>query len=322
LSLRVALTTVDSYDAFLIDLDGVVWRGESPVPGAAEAIDLVREAGKRTVFVTNNASRSPRDFAAKLMKMRIPTEPNDVITSTHAVVSYLRELGLGRGARVHVCGTDALAQVLRSAGFATTQDTTNVEALVVAWNPRLQMDDLRRAADVARAGVPFIGANRDATYPDEFGLLPGSGSILAAVETASGVVATVVGKPQPVLFKLALERGGATRARTLFVGDRVDSDVVGARAAGLPVALVLSGVTTAEEARSVDPAPDLVADDLPSLLSGSVEPVVEVGTVEPVAPDDAPRLPAPAEGDDEGHTGDEPADVGPESNAAVTLFDP
>ena len=292
------------------------------MPGAAEAIDRVREAGKRTVFVTNNASRSARDFAAKLMKLRIPTEPSDVITSTHAVVSYLREIGLARGSRVHVCGTDALAQVLRSAGFATTKDTTNVEALVVAWNPSLQMDDLRRAADVARAGVPFIGANRDATYPDEFGLLPGSGSILAAVETASGVAATVVGKPQPELFRLALERGGAPRARTLFVGDRVDSDVVGARAAGLPVALVLSGVTTAEAAAAAQPRPEMIADDLPSLLAGSSEAIVEVGTVEPVVVQDAVLSPSPTEGDDESQSGDEPADVSPERNAPVTLFDP
>jgi 4-nitrophenyl phosphatase len=292
------------------------------VPGAAEAIDQVREAGKRTVFVTNNASRSPRDFAAKLMKLRIPTEPNDVITSTHAVVSYLRDIGLARGAHVHVCGTDALAQVLRAAGFVTTKDTTDVEALVVAWNPLLQMDDLRRAADVARAGIPFIGANRDATYPDEFGLLPGSGSILAAVETASGTTATVVGKPQPELFKLALGRGGASRARTLFVGDRVDSDVVGARAAGIPVALVLTGVTTPEAAAAAQPGPDLIADDLPSLLSGSVVTVVDVATVESVIGEDAALLPSPTEGDDEGRTGDEPTDVGPEGNAPVTLFDP
>lgn len=317
---------VDAFDAFLLDLDGVVWRGEAPIAGAAEAIDELREAGKRVVFVSNNASRSPRDFAGKLMRLRIPTEPADVITSANAVVSYLQQIGLRRGSRVHVCGTDALALFIRVAGFEVTKDTADVDALVVAWNPGLVMDDIRRAADVARSGVPFIGANRDSTYPDEAGLLPGSGAILAAVETASGATATVVGKPEPELFRLALLRGQAPISRTLFVGDRVDSDVVGARAVGIPVALVLTGVTRPDEAATLEPRPDFVADDLVALVASegtAVEPAfVRVGPVEPIVVDDSGAIAASSEGDDEDHAGDEPADMGPERDAAPTLFDP
>lgn len=308
-----------------------MWRGESPIAGAPEAIEALRSANKRVVFVTNNASRSPRDFAAKLMRLRVPTEPNDVITSAHAVISYLFEIGLRRGTRVHVCGTDALAQFLRSSGFETTKASDDVAAVVVAWNPALVMDDIRRAADAARSGIPFIGANRDATYPDEHGLLPGSGAILAAVETASGRIATVVGKPQPELFRLALIRAGSQAQRTLMVGDRADSDVVGAHAAGIPVALVLTGVTSSEEAPTVEPRPDWVVQDLaaifetdPSGLSveGSpAEPVV-VGPVEPVVGENAAPGTATPEREDEEHPREESADVGPERDAAPTLFDP
>ena len=256
----------DAYQAFLLDLDGVVWRGETPVPGAADAVEALRDSGKRVVFVTNNASRSARDYAAKLMRMRIPTEPADVVTSAHAVVDHLHEVGIERGARVHVFGTAALVQVLKAAGFTTTKDASGIDAVVVAWNPRLTFDDLARTADAARTGAPLIGANRDATYPAEDGLLPGTGAILAAVEVASGRQATVVGKPAPYLFRSALDRAGTPVDQTLFVGDRIDSDVVGARAAGLPVALVLSGVTLRADLTSLDGVPDLVLDDLGGLL--------------------------------------------------------
>ncbi|MEX2394577.1 MAG: HAD-IIA family hydrolase [Actinomycetota bacterium] len=303
----------DAFDAFLIDLDGVVWRGEEHVDGASETITSLREANKRVVFVTNNASRSPKDYAAKLMKMLIPTPPSDVVTSAHAVIEHLHEIGLIRGELVHVLGTDALVKLIGVGGFETTREVDGgVAALVVAWNPQLTFDDLRKAADVARLGVPFVGANRDATYPSESGLLPGSGSILAAVETASGRVATVVGKPAPALFRMALERAGSPAERTLFVGDRSDSDVAGARAAGIPVALVLTGVTSKDDIPVLTHTPDHVLDSIADLLrEGAVASSVVVVRDEPpvasVAP--APRIAPSTERDDEDEPGDEPTDV-------------
>jgi 4-nitrophenyl phosphatase len=297
------VTLADRFDGFLVDLDGVMWRGDVPVAGATETIDALRTAGKRVAFVTNNASRSARDYAAKLMRMHVPTAPNDVVTSAHAVVAHLREIGLERGARVHVFGTASLAQILRGAGFTTTKETERVEACVVAWNPRLSFEDVRQAADAARSGVPLIGANRDATYPAEDGLLPGTGAILAAVEVASGRRATVVGKPSPYLFTLALERCGTAPQRTLVIGDRADSDVAGAHAAGLRAALVLTGVTRPAAIGSLTDEPDWVLRELGDVLreeSGGVGP----GRLE-VAP---PGTPSP-EGDDEDETGEEAPDV-------------
>ena len=297
------MSLADRFDGFLIDLDGVMWRGETPVDGAAETVEALRARGKHVVFVTNNASRSARDYAAKLMRMHVPTAPNDIVSSAHAVVEHLREIGLEHGARVHVFGTATLGQVLRGAGFATTKDVTDVEACVVAWNPRLTFEDMRRACDVARSGVPFVGANRDATYPAEDGLLPGTGAILAAVEVASGRLATVVGKPAPYLFALALERCGTAPERTLVIGDRVDSDIVGAHAAGLCAALVLTGVTDDAQLGSLADEPDVVLHELADVLGDAS---VEVG---PAVRDVAPAAAPAAERDDEHETGEEAADV-------------
>lgn len=311
------MTLADRFDAILLDLDGVVWRGEKAIDAAAPTVAALREANKRVVFVTNNASRSARDYAAKLMRMLIPTGPADVVTSAHVVVEELHDIGVPRGERVHVCGTDSLAQVIAAAGFIATKETTDVAAVVVAWNPELVMDDIRRAADVARAGLPFIAANRDATYPSEDGLLPGSGAILAAVETASGCRATVVGKPAPALIRLAMHRAGVVPERTLFVGDRADSDVAGARAAGIPVALVLTGVTTPDRVDAIDPQPDWVLDDVGALVREGAERAVSVVRVvdrEPVG-----LGPPPAEWDDQEHAGDEAPDVGEEGHTA-SLF--
>lgn len=308
----------DRFDAFLVDLDGVVWRGDEEVPGAAETVAMLRTEGKRVIFVTNNASRSPRDCAVKLMRMRIPTEPGDVVTSAHAVDRHLRRVGVGLGSRVHVCGAPGLVQVLRSRGYAPTGEVDDVEALVIGWNPKLTFEELRRAADVARRGVPFVASNRDATYPSADGLVPGTGAILAAVEAASGRRATVVGKPKPELFLHALKVAGSVPGRTLVCGDRPETDMAGARAAGLPSALVLTGVV--EDPADADPAPDFVLDRISDLVrnGGGRGPGTLPGpAVEHVGSDAA----AATEQPDQEQTRYEATDVR-EVGDAATLFGP
>jgi 4-nitrophenyl phosphatase len=293
---------IESFDAFLVDLDGVVWRGDEPIDGAREAIGELRDRGKRVVFVTNNASRTPRDYAAKLMRMRIPTAPADIITSAHAVVQHLGDIGLSRGERVHVCAARGMSEVLRAYGYVPTKDVDDVAALVVAWNPKLVMDDIRLAADVARGGVPFVGANRDATYPVEAGLLPGTGAILAAIEVASGRRATVVGKPAPYLVRAALQRAGCDADRALFVGDRADSDVAAAQAAGVCVVLVLTGVTTRAELGSLTHRPDWILDRLSELVDADLQAIVVDQPARRVGA-------AAAERDDQDEPGEEAADM-------------
>ena len=309
------MTLGDRFDGFLFDLDGVVWRGEEVIPGAAQTVARLREQGKRVVFLTNNASRSPRQYAVKLMRMLIPTQPADIVTSGHVVISHLRKIGLKTGDRVHLCAAPGLAQLLRGDGLVPTSHTTGVQALVVAWNPKLTFEDIRRAADVARADVPFVAANNDATYPGEDGLLPGSGAILAAVEVASGRKATVVGKPKPEMVRLALERAGTEPSRTLVCGDRPETDVAGARSAGVPVALVLTGVTLESDLASLTERPDWILRDVSELLA---EQTAEASSADPVVVADGLRRPASgAEGNDEREAGDEPADVREKGDASA-----
>ncbi len=301
----------DRFDGFLFDLDGVVWRGEEAIPGAAQTIARLREAGKRVVFLTNNASRSPRQYAVKLMRMLIPTQPADVVTSGHVVIEHLRNIGLRTGDRVHLCAAPGLSQLLRADGLVPTSQTAGVQALVVAWNPKLTFEDIRRAADVARADVPFVAANNDATYPGEMGLLPGSGAILASIEVAAGRRATVVGKPKPEMFRLALERAGSEPSRSLVCGDRPETDVAGARAAGVPVALVLTGVTRESDLAAVTDRPDWILRDVNELLAEQTE--ATTSSLSPLVVDDglSPRTGSPGgEGEDQGEPGDETADVG------------
>ena len=266
----------ECYDAFLIDLDGVVWRGDTPIPKADRTIATLREQDKRIVFITNNSSKTPRDYAVKLMRMNIPTGPEDIVTSGHAVTAKLERLELKPGARVHVLGGEGLARVLASERFVPTTDATDVEAVVIGWKRDLTFEDIRRAADLARDGLPLIASNSDATYPaDEGRVLPGTGAILAAVETASGRKATVVGKPRPELFELALERADVDAHRALVVGDRPETDLVGARAAGIPCALVLSGVTDERSLSRLVPVPEDILDDLSDLVTDLPRPTIE-----------------------------------------------
>lgn len=266
----------DAFDAFLIDLDGVIWRGEREIPGASAAVGALRAAGKRVVFVTNNSSRPPRQIAMRLMQIKIPTELGDIVTSAHAVVEELRRLDLFPGARIHVCGAEGLEHEIAHARYVPTRELDGIAAVVVGFNRHLVFDDIRNASDLARTGIPFIASNDDATYPTEDGLLPGAGSILAAVERAAGRSAHVVGKPQPTLFRVALERAGVPAERALFCGDRADTDIVGARAAGIPSALVLTGVTGERDLGRLPAVPDHILDELGDVLvPGVPNPTIE-----------------------------------------------
>lgn len=269
------MTLADRFDAFLLDLDGVVWRGEEPVDGVAEAVTELRELGKRVVFVTNNSSKVPRDVAAKLIRHKIPTPVADIVTSAHAVLIELGRLGLKPGDRIHVCAAEGLARLLATERFEPTAGSEDVRAVVVGWNPQATFEDVRRAADLARSGLPFVASNDDATYPTADGLLPGAGALLAAIETAAGRKARIAGKPWPDLFRLALGRAGVAKDRALYLGDRPETDVVGARNAHLHCALVLSGVVGEGGLAKAPALPDDILDRLEEVLHLDPAPPIE-----------------------------------------------
>jgi glycerol-1-phosphatase len=258
---------VRSYDQLILDLDGCVWVGDRPVPGAVEAVAALREGGKALAFATNDPRSAGEEFVAKLWKMGIRASLGDVVTVGGAVQHLLAETR--RGHTAFVIGTDSMRAHVADAGLKLLNGTdlaSRAEVVVVAGTEDLVYADLRDASLAVRRGSDFLATGRDPTYPQPDGLWPGTGAIVAAVEYATGRKATVVGKPEPQLFLTALDRLG--EGRTLVVGDRLDADVAAAARAELDAALVLSGGTKTEELDGAEPKPVAVAEDLAALVSG------------------------------------------------------
>jgi 4-nitrophenyl phosphatase len=239
-----------------LDLDGVLWRGEQPIAGAAAAVGRLRAGGTRVVFLTNNAGATVAEHLTKLERMGIATGPDDLLTSAQAAATLLPP-----GATALPCAGDGVREALAAAGVRMVEEGP-ADAVVVGWHRTFDYDGLARAADAVRAGARLIGTNEDATYPTPDGLLPGAGAILAAVATASGVAPEVAGKPHGPMLRLVADRVGAVDT---VVGDRPSTDGALARALGARFALVLSGVTPAGGVSGADPAPDVVAADLAAL---------------------------------------------------------
>lgn len=231
---------LDGYDAVLLDLDGTVYRGAKPVPEAPDVVNELREAGHAVQFITNNASRAPEDVAAHLTTLGLRTTPEEVITSAQAAVAVLASR-LPAGAAVLVVGTDALAVALRAGGLAPVTTAAEQPAAVVqGHSPDTGWARLAEACLAIRAGAVWVACNVDRTLPTEQGLLPGNGAMVAALRAATDREPAVAGKPGRALLDAAMDRTGARRP--LVIGDRLDTDIAGARAAGLDSLLVLSGV--------------------------------------------------------------------------------
>ena len=254
------------YDQVVLDLDGCVWLGPDPIPGSVDAINAIRESGRRLAFVTNNSWLAAEDLVTKLWGIGVRASLADVVTVGGAMQHLLAETRHGRTA--FVIGSEAIFRHVQEAGLRVMNGTdlaSRAEVVVVGATLDLTYDDLKNAALAARRSGDLLATGRDPTYPMPDGFWPGTGAILAAVETASGRVAAIVGKPEPQLFLTALDRLG--EGRTLVIGDRLDSDVAGAAKAHLDAALVLTGDTSSEEAAAAKkPKPVAVAKNLAELV--------------------------------------------------------
>jgi len=267
------------YDAVLVDLDGVVYVGPTAVPGAREAIAAAGAAGLRVAFVTNNASRTPGVVAAHLVELGMPAEPTDVVTAAQAAAALLGDR-LPAGSTVLVTGAPALRQAVAEAGFRPVSSADDQPAAVVSgYDSSFDYARLTEATLAVRAGALWVAANLDSTMPSPRGLLPGNGALVAAVTVATGRHPLSVGKPERALYDEAVRRTGAKRP--LVVGDRLDTDITGAIAAGMDSMLVLSGVAGPEDLlRAQPPArPTFVAADLSGLLVAHAAPQLLDGVV-------------------------------------------
>ena len=264
-----------AYDAALYDLDGVLYLGGDPVPYAAESVAAATAAGLRAAYVTNNASRRPASVAAHLTELGIPARPEDVVTSAQAAARWLAER-LPPHSPVLVLGTEELAEEVRAVGLEPVRGAdASTAAVVQGLAPDTAWKDLAEAAVAIRAGALWVAGNADSTYPSPRGPLPGNGAMVAALRTATGLAPVVVGKPEPALHRESVERVGARRP--LVVGDRLDTDVLGAVRGGADSLLVLTGVVDREEllAAPVGSRPTYVSSDLRGLLVPQHPVVVE-----------------------------------------------
>ena len=256
----------ERYDVALVDLDGVTYRGHEPIDGAASGIARARALGMRMVFVTNNASREPESVAGQLTGLGIPADGSDVMTAAQAAASLLTGR-LSPGQKVLVVGGAGLVTAVRAAGFeiVTSADDEPV-AVVQGFAPELGWVNLAEAAYAVERGAWFVASNLDLSLPTARGFAPGNGALVGAVQAATGIVPDSAGKPAPTMYQLAIARVGARAP--LVVGDRLDTDLAGARAGDFPGLHVLTGVSSARDDILAVPAerPHFIGADLRSLL--------------------------------------------------------
>ncbi|MHA7132697.1 HAD-IIA family hydrolase [Oerskovia turbata] len=264
----------ERYDLALVDLDGVAYRGHEPIPNAATGLGGARAAGMRLVFVTNNASREPQSVASQLTELDIPTSADEVMTAAQAAAALLRTR-LEPGARVLVVGGAGLFTAVHDAGFVIVE-SADEEPVAVAqgFAPELGWAQLAEAAYAVQRGAWHVASNLDLSLPTARGFAPGNGSLVRAVQAATGVEPSSAGKPSPTMYRLAIERAGA--ANPLVVGDRLDTDLAGARSGGYPGLHVLTGVNGGRDAVLAEPGlrPHFIGADLLSLLEPHAAPVL------------------------------------------------
>ncbi|MBV9789657.1 MAG: HAD-IIA family hydrolase [Chloroflexi bacterium] len=247
----------------LFDMDGVLYRGAQPLPGVNEMLAFLEAHGIAYASITNNASLTQQQFAAKVQKMGLKLAAERIMTSSIATNVYLRSVA-PRGTTVYAIGMDGLSEPLFGDGYFVL-DEKNPAYVVVGVDFEVTYAKLRAACLAIRAGANFIGTNPDKTFPAEDGIVPGCGALLAALEAATSQKPMIIGKPEPGMFIAAMALLEAQAPTTLIIGDRYDTDILGGAKAGLRTAMVLTGVSTAAEVEHEEVKPDAIFADLPDL---------------------------------------------------------
>jgi 4-nitrophenyl phosphatase len=256
-----------SIQGMIVDLDGVIWRGESLLHGAVSFFKELNQRSIPYVIATNNASTTPEHFFKRAQTFGLDVQQERILTSAQAAVHFLHDQ-FPNAASVFAIGEEGLLTALTEGSFRLTNSSKGVQAVVVGMDRNLTWQKLSEAAYAIQAGALFLGTNSDPSYPTERGFALGTGAILQALQMTTGIQPIVVGKPEPYLFLQALEKLGTRPSETLVLGDRLSTDILGGIRAGLLTALLLTGVTTGYDLQNSSIQPDLVFQDLNDLIRG------------------------------------------------------
>ena len=243
----------------VIDMDGVLYRGNEAIPGAKEFFTFLRERPIGFILATNNSTRTAQQYVDKLARMGVEVALSEILTSSQATAMYLETLAPPR-TKVYVIGEEGLETAVRERGYIISGD--GAEFVVVGMDRQLTYEKLMVGTLLIRKGAKFIGSNPDTTLPTEEGFIPGTGAVLAALKVSAGVAPTIVGKPECTIFEMALAKMESSKEDTAIVGDRLETDVLGGYNAGLTTILVLSGASNRQDVDNAPIKPDLVFEDI------------------------------------------------------------
>lgn len=249
--------------ALILDMDGVLWRGDHPIGNLPSVFDKISSMGLKVILATNNSTKSAWQIQKRLQQFGVLVETTQIVNSSMAV-AYLLLDRFPKGGPLYIIGEAGLLETLKERGFYPAED--NVLAVVAGMDRHVTYDKFKTATLLIRKGAPFYGTNDDKTFPTPEGLTPGAGALLAVLQTATDIQPIVAGKPFPAMFNTALKLLGLFANQVLVVGDRLETDIMGGINVGCPTALVLSGVTNLEQLHNSSIKPTFIAQDLASLL--------------------------------------------------------
>ena len=253
--------------ALILDMDGVVWRADTPIGDLAEIFARVEARGIKYVFATNNGTKTPEQYAERLAGFGVQVEPAQVVTSALGV-AYMLAQRYPKKTKVFMIGEDGIRIALEEKGFEIllVKEAPAAEVVVMGIDRGITFDKMCEATLLVRRGIPFYATNPDKTFPVPRGEIPGAGAWISVITTATDVQPIIAGKPFPNMMELSLEILGTKKEETLVVGDRLETDIAAGQAVGCPTALVLSGVSSLTQAEKWNPRIDILANDLSALI--------------------------------------------------------
>lgn len=259
-------------EALIIDMDGVLWHGEQPLPGLSAFFQVLRERQIPFILATNNARLTPDQYVEKLAGMNVEVSQKEILTSGMATALYLADKHNPDSTRIFVIGENGIRQPLQECGFTLAdlyhrQDSHNTaharaDIVVSGLDTQLTWDKLASAVYNIQAGARFVATNGDTTLPTEHGYAPGNGAVLAALQAATGAAPIIIGKPEAIMSRQAMALLGAKPEHTVALGDRLDTDILGAVRAGIRSVMVLTGVSSEDDLEKVDYQPTWIMPDI------------------------------------------------------------